>query len=467
MNDYKATVGLEVHLELKTKSKIFSDSLNNYGSLPNHNINYVDLALPGTLPTVNKEAIRQGIKGALLLNSTINKDIRFDRKNYFYPDNAKNYQITQYEKPVGVNGFIDIGRKIRIHDVHIEEDTAKSIHQKKKTYLDFNRGGVPLIEIVSEPDLRSGKEAYLYLEKLRELMLYAGVSDCKIEEGSMRCDANISVSKTNKLGIKTEVKNISSLKDVELAIEYEIKRQINDLKNGVTLKEETRRYDEKAQKTVLMRVKEGADDYRYFPDSNIPYINITDEEIEEIKASLPIPASRRREIYKERGLNDKVITSLINNQELSDFLNLFLNDKVDLVLAGNLLLGDIKSYLNKKSLKLKDTKLDYKRFKIILELYEGKLNSKSFKDIIDDIMESDTKIESIIDKASSLLMSDSDISNIAREVVNENKEQVQEYKKGNERILKYLMGMMMKKSKGKIDPVRAREILMKKVDDLD
>ena len=293
MSDYKKTVGIEVHCELKTNSKMFIDSINNYGGVANVNINEIDFALPGTLPTINSYGIELGIKAALALNCKINKKVVFDRKNYFYPDLPKGYQITQARNPIGVDGYVEIEvdgikKKIGIHDIHLEEDTCKSTHAESKSYLDFNRNGVPLIEIVSEPDMNSEKEAMAYLEKLKELLLYTDVSDCKMEEGSMRCDVNVSVSKTEKLGTRTETKNIGSISSVGRAILVEADRQIGELEQGNTIQEETRRFDEKENRTILMRVKETGNDYRYFPEPDIPPYILEDEKIEAIKQNMPI-----------------------------------------------------------------------------------------------------------------------------------------------------------------------------------
>ena len=291
MGEFKTKVGIEVHCELKTNSKMFSNAINNYGGLANTNISEIDFALPGTLPTINEYGIELGIKAALALNCTINKKVMFDRKNYFYPDLPKGYQITQARNPIGVNGYVEIEvdgvkKKIGIHDIHLEEDTAKSTHAEAKSYLDFNRCGVPLLEIVSEPDMDNEKEAMAYLEKLRELLLYTNVSDCKMEEGSMRCDVNISVSDTDKLGTRTETKNIGSISSVGRCILSEAKRQVEEIKAGNVIREETRRFSELENKTILMRVKETGNDYRYFPEPDIPSYIIEDSMIERVKSNM-------------------------------------------------------------------------------------------------------------------------------------------------------------------------------------
>ena len=278
----KPTIGIEVHVELKTMAKAFSLSKNNFNDEANTNINVLDLGYPGTLPRLNKGIIDFALKACLAFNCKINRLMHFDRKNYFYPDLPKGYQITQQDTPIGYDGYVQISnKKIYLERMHIEEDTCKSIHTTD-TLLNFNRAGVPLIEIVTKPCINSGKEAMEYLEKLRETLLYLGISDVKIEEGSMRCDVNVSVSDSDKLGTKCEVKNIGSISSVGLAIDYEIKRQEELIKKGEKIVEQTRRFDDKTKTTILMRYKETGNDYRYFPEPDIPFIYIDDEWLKEI-----------------------------------------------------------------------------------------------------------------------------------------------------------------------------------------
>lgn len=462
---YKKTIGLEVHVELNTNSKFFSSSLNNYNSLPNHNVNYIDLAYPGTLPTLNKEAINQGIRAAILLNASINKEMHFDRKNYFYPDIPKNYQITQNTTPIGVNGYIEIEvnsvkKKIRIHDLHLEEDTAKSIHKEDKSYLDFNRAGLPLLEIVSEADMESGEEAVLYLEKLRELFLYAGISDCKIEEGSMRCDANISISKTDKLGTKVEIKNIGSISNVGIAIDKEAKRQEELLTKGEVIKEQTRRYDDNLRDTVLMRYKETGNDYRYFKEADIPMFYLTDEEIEEIKNSLPMTAEKLRKVFKENGILDINIEKLIKNKDYSLMLSKIIDKNYSLVIASNLLLGPVSQYLNETSKNILDTLLDIDRFEKILKAFSNEeIDNKMFKDMLKDFMENEEDVELIIKNYKSSLMDTDTLREIIIEIINNSKSEVEEIKAGNERKIQYLVGQTMKKTSGKVSPKSINEII--------
>lgn len=462
---YKKTIGLEVHVELNTNSKFFSSSLNNYNSLPNHNVNYIDLAYPGTLPTLNKEAINQGIRAAILLNASINKEMHFDRKNYFYPDIPKNYQITQNTTPIGVNGYIEIEvnsvkKKIRIHDLHLEEDTAKSIHKEDKSYLDFNRAGLPLLEIVSEADMESGEEAVLYLEKLRELFLYAGISDCKIEEGSMRCDANISISKTDKLGTKVEIKNIGSISNVGIAIDKEAKRQEELLTKGEVIKEQTRRYDDNLKDTVLMRYKETGNDYRYFKEADIPMFYLTDEEIEKIKNSLPMTAEKLRKVFKENGILDINIEKLIKNKDYSLMLSKIIDKDYSLVIASNLLLGPVSQYLNETSKNILDTLLDIDRFEKILKAFSNEeIDNKMFKDMLKDFMENEEDVELIIKNYKASLMDTDTLRKIIVEIINNSKSEVEEIKAGNERKIQYLVGQTMKKTSGKVSPKSINEII--------
>lgn len=460
-NDYKTTVGIEIHCELKTKTKIFSPSLNSMNSLANKNINEIDFGYPGVLPTINEEAVELALKAALVLNCDINKEMYFDRKNYFYPDLPKGYQITQARTPIGINGYIDLGngKKVRIHDVHIEEDTAKSIHHNEKSLLDFNRCGVPLIEIVSEADMSNSSEAKLYVEKLRELLFYTNVTDAKIEEGSMRCDVNVSVSKTEELGTRTEIKNVSSISNVGIAIEKEALRQIEIIENGGIIREETRRFDEVKQETILMRVKETGNDYRYFPDADIPKLVLEDDYIDRVKNDLEVLPNERRRIYKENNVSNINIEKLIANKSLSDYLLLFTD--IDFQIASNLLLGDISSYLNKKNITIFDTKLSVDKFKdLVNKLSSGEITNKLFKDICIDLLESDMTVSEIIDhKGLKSIDNVEELTSIIENIVSNNPESVKDYKNGQTRAIKFLMGQIMKETKGSANPKVSNDIL--------
>ena len=467
--DYKITVGIEVHCELKTKEKIFSPSKVSYGSMANTNANVIDLGYPGVLPQLNREVLEYAIRACKVLNLNITRDMHFDRKNYFYADNPKNFQITQNETPIGTNGYVEIEingekKKIEILEMHIEEDTCKSVHSKSTSLLDFNRAGVPLIEIVTKPCIHSAEEAVKYLEKLKELLLYADVSDCKIEEGSMRCEPNISISKTEKLGTKVEVKNIGSIRSVGEAINYEVLRQKEILDKGEVLKEQTRRFDDKTKTTILMRYKETGNDYRYFPEPDIPYVHLTDEFINDSLKVLTRMPDERRKSYIEAGILPINIEKIISNKGISDYLEKFLN--INLVIASNLLLGDIEAYLNKYNKNLDETKLTDDKFReVVNKLDKNDITNKIFKDILIDLMESDLSIDEILqNKGLNFSNSDDLINEIIDKVLNDNQKMVTEYKNGNDRVIKALMGLVMKESSGKINPSLANSKLKEKLD---
>ena len=463
MAEYKTKIGIEVHCELKTNSKMFSDSINNYGTVANTNINLIDFALPGTLPTINEYGIELGLKAALALNCEINKHVVFDRKNYFYPDLPKGYQITQARNPIGVNGYVEIEvngkkKKIGIHDIHIEEDTAKSTHATNKSYLDFNRCSVPLVEIVTEPDMDTPEEAMAYLEKLRELMLYTNVSDCKMEEGSMRCDVNISVSKTSKLGTRTETKNIGSISSVGRCIEVESKRQIEEIEAGRTIQEETRRFSEEENRTILMRVKETGNDYRYFPEPDIPAFDIDDKFIDRVKSTMEVLPDIRRSIYKDAGIIDINIEKIIANKEVSDYL-LHLN--CNLVIASNLLLGEISAYLNKNNVRLEDTCLTLDKLeKIVNKLDNKEINNQLAKEILPTILSSEVDIDKLIEEKTKDNLSLDELNTLINNIVDNNPESIKDFKEGKDRAVKYLMGQIMKETKGKADPSTANKMLV-------
>lgn len=463
MGEFKTKVGIEVHCELKTNSKMFSNAINNYGGLSNTNISEIDFALPGTLPTINEYGIELGIKAALALNCTINKTVMFDRKNYFYPDLPKGYQITQARNPIGVNGYVEIEvdgvkKNIGIHDIHLEEDTAKSTHADTKSYLDFNRCGVPLLEIVTEPDMDNEKEAMAYLEKLREILLYTNVSDCKMEEGSMRCDVNISVSDTDKLGTRTETKNIGSISSVGRCILAEAERQVEEIKNGGTIREETRRFDEKENRTILMRVKETGNDYRYFPEPDIPSYIIEDSLIEHVKENMEMLPSKRRSIYKEAGIQDINIEKIIANKEVSDYM---LELNCNLVIASNLLLGEISAYLNKNNKNILDTKLTKELFEnLVNKLDKKEITNQVAKEILPDLMEKDIDLDKIVEEKNKNSLSIDDLKVLINTIVDNNPESVKDFKEGKDRAVKFLMGQVMKETKGSCNPGLANKLLV-------
>jgi aspartyl-tRNA(Asn)/glutamyl-tRNA(Gln) amidotransferase subunit B len=468
MSNYIPTIGVEVHVELKTNTKIFSASTNGYGEMANSLTNVIDLGYPGTLPTLNEEVINLGIKAATILNCKIRKQMHFDRKNYFYPDNPKNYQITQARTPIGYDGYVEITvngekKKIEIEEMHIEEDTCKSAHRGTKTLLDFNRAGVPLIEIVTKPCISSSEEAKLYLEKLRELLSYGDISDCKIEEGSMRADANVSIRKSTSdpFGTKVEIKNIGSISNVGLSIEKEIIRQTALYENGETFKEQTRRFDDKLQDTVLMRVKETGNDYRYFPEPDIPFVILTDEMIENARKTIPMLPDERREKYISLGVSEINANKLIQNRSLSDYFNTLLDEKINFKIASNLLLGDISAYLNKNEKIITETTLTKDRFIELVNIMDKNiLTSKNLKDILEIILESTKSIDEIIkENGIENITDDNEIRTVIKKIIEANPDSVADYKNGHDRAIKYLMGQVMKETKGKANPKLAMDIL--------
>lgn len=472
MTKYIPTIGIEVHVELKTKTKIFSNSLNGYGKMANSLTNVVDLGYPGTLPTLNEEVINLAIRAATILNCKIRKVMHFDRKNYFYPDNPKNYQITQNRTPIGYDGYVEIEvdgqkKKVEIEEMHIEEDTCKSAHRKDKTLLDFNRAGVPLIEIVTKPCIESPEEAKLYLEKLRELLFYGNISDCKMEEGSMRADANVSIRKNKEdpFGTKAEIKNIGSISNVKLGLEKEIERQTKLYDNGETFLPQTRRFDDSIGDTVLMRVKETGNDYRYFPEPDIPYVVITDEMIKKANSETPMMPEERRKKYLVREVSEINANKLIQNRPLSDYFNTLLDEKIDFKVASNLLLGDISAYLNKNEKEISDTTLTKERFiELVNDYSSNTITSKNLKEIIDEIMKSNKSIKEIIkENGIENITDDTEIRKVVEEVITSNPESVKDYKNGHDRAIKYLMGQVMKETHGKVNPKIAMDILVEEL----
>ena len=465
------TIGIEVHVELKSKSKVYSTSKNAFSNEPNTFVNEIDLGYPGTLPKLNKEVINMALKASIACHCHINKRMHWDRKNYFYPDLPKGYQITQQDTPIGYDGYLEINvdgqkKKIGMERIHIEEDTCKSIHGLSGTMLNFNRAGVPLIEVVSKPDMKSDKEAVAYLETLRETLLYLGISDVKIEEGSMRCDCNISLSEegSDKLGTKIEIKNIGSISNVGLAILYETKRQREILENGGTLKEETRRFDDHTGTTILMRVKETGNDYRYFPEPDIPYVELSDEWIQDVENNMPVLPTELRNYYREVGINENAIQTLISNIELSKYLE-EVKKLCNPVAAANFLTGDLLSYLNKKECSLESLHMSKEGFcKVVSLLEEKKLSSKQLKDFLPVFLESKKEPEEIMKELGMVQITDENaLLSMVKEVIEKNPNSVEDFKNGLDRAVKYLMGQIMKESKGKANPQLVMELLVQEL----
>lgn len=468
-----ATIGIEVHAELKSASKVYSHSLNSFNSEPNTNVSVLDLGYPGTLPILNKEVVKMALQAALAFHCQINEVMHFDRKNYFYPDLPKGYQITQQETPIGYQGYLEIEvqghkKKIGIERIHMEEDTCKSLHNGEQMLLNFNRAGVPLIEIVSAPDIETPEEAVAYVEKLRETLLYLGISDVKIEEGSMRCDTNVSLKEKDSkvLGTKVEIKNIGSIRNVGVAIRFEMDRQAKLLEAGEVIHEETRRFDDKTETTIAMRSKETGNDYRYFPEPDLPPLILSKEWIEEVRSQLPILGDEIRELYIALGLNDKIIEILLSNKELADFFNsltIVAEKEQELVIkAANLLTGDVLSYLNKEKVTLNDIKLTKENLtSLVKTLQKGDISSKQGKEVLEHLIKDGKEVSYWIDTLGMKQNSnEEELNHIIATIVATYPESVQDFHDGKDRAIKFLMGQVMKETKGTANPVLANQLLL-------
>ena len=461
--NFETTIGLEVHVEMKTKSKAFSPAPVQYGAEQNTNTNVIDWGYPGVLPEVNKGALEFGMRAALALNCEITKDIHFDRKNYFYPDNPKAYQITQAQTPIGTNGWLEIEledgskKKIGIEEMHVEEDAGKNTHNPDGySYVDLNRQGTPLIEIVSKPDIASPAEAYAYLTRLRQIIQFTGVSDVKMEEGSMRADVNISVRPigSDKFGTKTEMKNLNSFEHVRKGLEYEAKRQQQVLLAGGKVQQETRRFDENTGETILMRVKEGASDYRYFPEPDLPPIHISDDWINEVK--------RRERYVNDWGLSDYDASVLTQTLEMSDFYNETVANGADPKLAANWLMVEVNAYLNANKLELGQTALTPAHLAGMIKLIQDEtISSKIAKKVFKEIIANDTDPKAFVEAKGMVQLSDpAKLQPIIDEVLDNNEQSIEDFKNGKDRAVGFLVGQIMQKTRGKANPKVVNKLLM-------
>ncbi len=470
---FETVIGLEVHVELKTNSKIFSSSPAHFGAEPNTNTSVIDLGYPGVLPVINKRAVEWGMKAAMALNMTVAKESKFDRKNYFYPDNPKAYQISQFDQPIGENGWIDIEvngetKRIGITRAHLEEDAGKLTHKNGYSLVDLNRQGTPLIEIVSEPDIRTPEEAYAYLEKLRSIIQYIEVSDVKMEEGSMRCDANISIRPygQKEFGTKTELKNLNSFTFVKKGLEFEEKRQEQVILSGGEIKQETRRFDETTGTTKLMRVKEGSDDYRYFPEPDIVPMIISDEWMEEVRATIPeLPDARRKRYQEELGLPAYDAHVLTLTKEMSDMFEETVKLGADPKLASNYLMVDVNAYLNKEQKELKETKLTGEGLAGMIKLItDGTISSKIAKTVFAELIENGGKAEEIVKAKGLVQVSDAgQLSAWVNEALDNNPQSIEDFKNGKDRAIGFLVGQIMKASKGQANPQMINKMLLEEI----
>ncbi|MDE3840820.1 Asp-tRNA(Asn)/Glu-tRNA(Gln) amidotransferase GatCAB subunit B [Bacillus methanolicus] len=466
---FETVIGLEVHVELKTDSKIFSASPNQFGAEPNTNTSVIELGYPGVLPVLNKKAVEYAMKAAMALNCEVATETKFDRKNYFYPDNPKAYQISQFDKPIGKNGWIEIEvdgkkKKIGITRLHLEEDAGKLNHENGYSLVDLNRQGTPLIEIVSEPDIRTPDEAYAYLEKLKSIIQYTGVSDCKMEEGSLRCDANISIRPVGQkeFGTKTELKNLNSFNFVRKGLEYEEKRQREVVLAGGTIQQETRRYDEATNTTILMRVKEGSDDYRYFPEPDLVELYIDEEWKERVRAEIPeLPDQRKKRYIEELGLPAYDAAVLTVTKEMADFFEATVKAGADPKQASNWMMGEVSAYLNAEQKELHEVSLTPESLAGMIKLIEnGTISSKIAKTVFKELIENGGDAEQIVKEKGLVQISDEGaLLKIIAEVIEANPQSVQDFKNGKGKAIGFLVGQVMKATKGQANPPLVNKLL--------
>jgi len=470
---YEAVIGLEVHSQLLTDSKIFCGCSTKFGNDPNSNTCPVCLGHPGVLPVLNKKVVEYTTLMGLATNCKVNEHSIFARKNYFYPDLPKGYQISQYEEPICENGFIEVYpkngslKKIGITRIHMEEDAGKSIHdQSSDTLVDVNRCGVPLMEIVSEPDIRTAEEAYLYLSKIKQIVQYLGICDGNMEEGSLRCDANISVrlKGENELGVKTEIKNMNSFRNVERAIEYEIKRQIESIEDGERIVQQTLLWDADANEVYPMRSKEEAHDYRYFPDPDLLPVIVNEEWKDEIAKTLPeLPDAKLKRFVSEFSLPVYDSEILTQTKSLAKYFEELISFTDEYKLASNWVIGDVLAVLNDKKIEISDFPVTPVNLgKLINLIKTGTISGKMAKEIFPIMMENNSDPELIVKEKNLVQISDtSEIEAIIQKIIDANPEQVEEYRAGKEKVFGFFVGQVMKESKGKANPKLVNEILRK------
>ena len=459
--EYDVTIGIEIHCQLKTTTKMFSGAPTSFGRKANTCVNEIDLGMPGTLPEVNKEAVRKAVMACTALHLEIDPLVKFDRKNYYYSDLPKGFQITQQFHPIGRNGYVEIEtkagkKKIRINRIHMEEDTAKQFHLSKLSLIDFNRAGTPLIEIVSEPDMHSGEEAEAYVEALRQTLYYIGVSDCRMEEGSMRCDTNVSISPKGSgvLGTKNEIKNLNSISHIGKAVDFEIERQKKLLEAGEKVLQETRRYDDKTGETVMMRRKEGNVDYKFFPEPNIFPIRLSDEWIRDIQENMPeLPQPRKARYESEYGLSDHDIGILIANKEMSDYFETVTKYTKNAKSACNWLLSDISAWLNAHELTIDKADLDPQMLaKLIAMIDDGKISNAQAKKLVDDLMEGKDPETAAEEKGLKQVSDEGAIAAMVNEIMDANPQAIEDFRNGKSRAVGFIVGQVMKKSRGQANP---------------
>ena len=469
--EYEAVIGMEVHVEINTKSKIFCGCSTEFNAPPNTNVCPICLGFPGVLPVLNREMVNKSVAAGLALNCQISRWSKMDRKNYFYPDMAKNYQISQYDLPLCFNGHLDIEvdgeiRRIGITRAHMEEDTARNTHALAggQSGVDFNRSGVPLLEIVTAPDLRSAKEAYVYLVTLKQILQYLDVSDCNMEEGSLRAEANISVRPKGPttFGAKTEVKNVASFSGVQKAIEYEIDRQIQVLEEGGRVLQETRGWDADRGVTVSQRLKESAHDYRYFPEPDLVPIVVDAAWEARIRDGLPeLPIARKKRLMEQYGLSAYDAMVLSATRPLADYYEACVAARADAKKAANWIMGDLQALLTDGKMEITQCRISPSALAAMIRMIEeGAISGKIGKEVLADMFESGKEPQTIVEEKGLLQISDkSDLEAIVAQVLRDNPAQVEQFKAGKEKVMGFLVGQVMKASRGKANPELVNEIL--------
>ena len=466
--NFEAIIGLEIHVELKTKSKMFSSSPVTYGSEANTSVAPLDIAFPGSMPVVNKRAIIGAIKLSHVLNMTIDSEVWFDRKNYFYSDLPKGYQITQHFRPIGRDGYLLVNNhQIGIERLHLEEDTCKQIHLNDYSLLDYNRSGIPLIEIVSKPEIHDGKEAMEFMDNIRSVVTCLGISDGKMEEGSLRCDINISLRPigSNALGNKVEIKNLNSLANIQKAIDYEINRQNKILLSGGRVDQETRRFDENKKETVLMRKKEDVSDYRYFTDANLPPIHLPKEFIQEAIKEIPEMPNKRIDRYLSLGLTEYDAKLLVSDKDISDYFDEVISSGASAKITANWINVQVAEVLNKNQISIKELKVSPNNLASLLRLVESKKISHQQAEMVFSKMLTDNEDpEKIVRKMGIEIINNIDtLLKIINEVLDNNPQSIVDYQKGKDRAVGYLVGQVMKLTNGQADPELTNKLLLEQL----
>ncbi len=481
---YKVLIGLEMHCEIsETKSKVFSSARNSYSEIPNSNIRPVDMAFPGTLPVVNKEAVKKALMASIILNCKQPEYIYFERKNYYYPDLPKGFQITQETKPapVGIYGSLTFDlngeeKTVRINNIHLEEDAASSNHFSRYSTIDYNRAGVPLLELVTEPDLHSAEEAVAFLETMRTIYQYAGISEADSKKGQIRCDVNVSIMDNDKdetepknWGTKIEIKNVNSFGGVRDAINYEIERQIEAKEDGTydEMEQQTRRWDEESATTIYMRSKVDAIDYKYFVEPNIPKFKLSNEWIEEIKKSIPELAQSRKEKYiNEYNLSNYDATILVKEKPISDYFEETVNLGADPKMASNWITSIILGYINKNDLTINELYLTPIMLKDLIKLVsDAKISSKQGKEVLYRSLDEKKNPTKIVEEEGMKQIGGTDeILKVVTEVLDEHADGIEQYKNGRTNIVDFLVGQVMKKTKGQANPAMARSMMIEEIE---